>query len=261
MEPTSENTYKITRKSALSGGLKTGLLFALMLMSSFVWAKKNKSYYVRIKTDKGESIVRLYDQTPKHRDNFIKLVKDKTLNKTLFHRVIKEFMIQGGDPDSKNAKPGEMLGSGSLPYTIPAEFDPELFHKKGALAAARDNNPEKASNATQFYLVQGKTFTDEELNSIEKYRMNGAKLTDASRKAYKTVGGVPFLDQNYTVFGEVVKGVEMVDAIAAVPTDRNDRPVTDISMELTLLKKKEVKRLEKELLQEAFRRNLIMNKK
>lgn len=261
MKSVANNTFALHSKNAVSGAVKTSLLIVLMLMTSMAWAKKTKNVYVRIKTDKGESIVRLYNETPKHRDNFIKLVKDKTLNKTLFHRVIKEFMIQGGDPDSKNAKPGEMLGSGSLPYTIPAEFDPELYHKKGALAAARDNNPEKASNASQFYLVQGKTFTDEELNSIEKYRMNGKKLSDASRKEYKTIGGVPFLDQNYTVFGEVVKGIEMVDAIAAAPTDRNDRPVTDISMELTLLKKKEVKKLEKELLQEAFRRNLIMNKR
>ena len=128
------------------------ILIALLLLASTVAfaSKKPKNFYVRIKTDKGEAIARLYNETPKHRDNFIKLTKEGFFNKTLFHRVIKNFMIQGGDPDSKNAKPGQILGGGSLPYTIPAEFDPELFHKKGALAAARDNNPQKASNASQF---------------------------------------------------------------------------------------------------------------
>jgi len=174
--------------------------------------------------------------------------------------VIKGFMIQGGDPDSKNAKPGQMLGGGSLSYTIPAEFDPDLFHKKGALAAARDNNPQKSSNASQFYIVQGKTYTDEELNNIEKYRLNGYKIPEAERKVYKTVGGTPFLDQNYTVFGEVVRGIEMVDNIAAVSTDANDRPLTDVAMHISLLKKRDAKKLERSLLQESFRKNLIMNK-
>jgi len=241
--------------------MKRILILLFVLSSTLVFAsKKPRNYYVRIKTDKGESIVRLYNETPKHRDNFIKLTKEGFFNKTLFHRVIKGFMIQGGDPDSKNAKPGQMLGGGSLSYTIPAEFDPDLFHKKGALAAARDNNPQKASNASQFYIVQGKTYTDEELDNIEKYRLNGYKIPEAERKVYKTVGGTPFLDQNYTVFGEVVRGMEMVDSIAAVSTDGNDRPIADVAMHVSLLKKKEAKKLERSLLQEAFRKNLIMNK-
>lgn len=241
--------------------MKRILIVLFVLSSTLVFAsEKPRNYYVRIKTDKGESIVRLYNETPKHRDNFIKLTKEGFFNKTLFHRVIKGFMIQGGDPDSKNAKPGQMLGGGSLSYTIPAEFDPDLFHKKGALAAARDNNPQKASNASQFYIVQGKTYTDEELDNIEKYRLNGYKIPDAERKVYKTVGGTPSLDQNYTVFGEVVRGIEMVDSIAAVQTDGNDRPLTDVAMHISLLKKKEAKKLERSLLQEAFKKNLIMNK-
>lgn len=231
-----------------------------LAVCNMAFAAKPQNAYVRIKTAQGECIVRLYNETPKHKENFIKLAKEGFYNKTLFHRVIKEFMIQGGDPDSKNAKPGQMLGAGGLSYTIPAEFNLDLFHKKGALAAARDNNPAKASSATQFYLVQGKTYTDEELNQIEQFRLNGRKLSAAQRQAYKTVGGTPFLDQNYTVFGEIVKGVQLVDAIAAVPTDGNNRPQADIAMEVSLLKKREVKKLEKALVKEGFRKNLIMNK-
>ncbi|WP_207533540.1 peptidylprolyl isomerase [Desertivirga arenae] len=224
-------------------------------------AKKPRNFYVKIKTSKGETIVRLYNETPKHRDNFLKLTKEGFYNKTLFHRVIKDFMIQGGDPDSKKAKPGQMLGGGSLSYTIPAEFNPELFHKKGALAAARNDNADKASDASQFYIVEGKTYTDEELNKVEMFRLKGYKIPETERGVYKTLGGAPFLDQGYTVFGEVVKGIEMVDAIVSVDKDGNDRPLEDIPMQVSLLKKRESKKLEKSLLQEAFRRNLIMDKK
>lgn len=216
---------------------------------------------MRIHTDQGECIVRLYNKTPKHRDNFIKLANQGFYNGTLFHRVIQGFMIQGGDPDSKNAAPGTLLGNGDLGYTIPAEFNDSLFHKKGALAAARDNNPAKASNASQFYLVQGKKFTDAELDKVEQLRLNGRKIPEWQRQVYKTIGGAPHLDQNYTVFGEVVKGLDLIDSIAAMPTDANARPLTDVKMEVSVLKKREAKKLEKELLKKAFRSKLIMDNK
>jgi len=234
------------------------ILVFLLAASVALAAKKPKDIYARIKTAQGECIVRLYNETPKHKENFAKLAKSGFYNKTLFHRVIKGFMVQGGDPESKNAKPGQLLGNGGLSYTIPAEFKPELFHKKGALAAARDGNPAKASSSTQFYIVQGKTYTDQELNMIEQSRLNGRKIPEPQRQIYKTLGGTPFLDQNYTVFGEVVKGIELVDAIAALPTDDNNRPNSDVPVEISLLKKKEVKRLQKALIQEAFRKNVIM---
>jgi peptidyl-prolyl cis-trans isomerase B (cyclophilin B) len=188
----------------------------------------------------------------------VKLAKSGFYNGTLFHRVIKNFMIQGGDPDSKTAKPGQMLGNGGLPYTIPSEFDTTLFHRKGVIAAARDENPAKASSSTQFYLVQGKTFTEEELNWLEKTRMQGRKIPIRMRQVYKTVGGTPHLDLNYTVFGEIVRGIEMVDQIAEAKTDGNNRPALDIAMQVSLLKKKEVKKLEKDLIREAVNSRLIM---
>lgn len=231
--------------------------FLLVIMAAASAAAKPKHSYVRIQTSKGECIVLLYNEIPNHRKNFLKLVKRGFYNGTLFHRVIKDFMIQGGDPDSKQAAPGALLGEGDLPYTIGAEFRDSLFHKRGALAAARDDNPEKASSASQFYIVQGKTFTDSVLNRIEEEKIH-RKIPLWQREVYKTLGGAPHLDQNYTVFGEVVKGIEMVDSIAAVATDENDRPKEDIPMQVSILKKREVKKLEKELVQDAFRKNVIM---
>ncbi|MDB5013857.1 MAG: peptidylprolyl isomerase [Daejeonella sp.] len=221
------------------------LLFTLISLNTF--SAKPKHAFVKLKTSKGECIIMLYNQTPKHRDNFIKLVKENFYNGTLFHRVIKEFMIQGGDPDSKTAKPGQALGEGDLGYTVDAEFRDSLFHKKGALAAARDDNPKKASSAAQFYLVQGKKLTDAELNQLESGRLQGRKINPAQREVYKTVGGTPHLDQNYTVYGEVVKGIEMIDSIASVPTANANRPVEDIKMEITLLKRRQAKKIEKQL--------------
>ena len=220
-------------------------IFCLFFLSSF--AAKPKNTYVKITTTYGEVYLKLYNETPKHRDNFIKIIKEGTLNQTMFHRVIQEFMIQGGDPNSKTAKTGQQLGDGDLGYTIPAEFNPNLFHKKGALAAARDNNPEKASSASQFYIVQGKVFTDEELDAVEKNRMAGRKIPLTQREVYKTIGGSPHLDQNYTVFGEVVKGIIMVDNICAVKVDGNNRPLTDIKMMASLVEKKELRQLLKEI--------------
>lgn len=189
----------------------------------------------------------LYNQTPKHRDNFIKLTKDGFYNGTLFHRVINAFMIQGGDPDSKGAKPEQALGSGDLGYRVDAEFRDSLFHKKGVIAAARDNNPEKSSSSSQFYLVQGKIFDDAEIDKVRMTRMNGRIIPENQRRVYKTLGGTPHLDGNYTVYGEIVQGIDMVDTIASVKTNPGDRPTEDISMEVTLLKKGEARRIEKKL--------------
>lgn len=227
--------------------MKKILLLILTIFSLHVKAAKQTNSYVKISTSYGEVFIKLFNETPKHRDNFIKLVKNGALNGTLFHRVIKDFMIQGGDPNSKTAKAGDQLGEGDLGYTVPAEFVPMLFHKKGVLAAARDNNPDKASSSCQFYIVQGKKYTDAELDAVEMGRLAGRKIPLDQREVYKTLGGTPFLDQSYTVYGEVVKGIEMVDKIAVLPVDRNNRPAEDVKIQVDLLKKREVRKLLKAL--------------
>lgn len=192
---------------------------------------------VKITTDSGVIVVRLYDKTPQHRDNFIKLANEHFFDSLLFHRVINQFMIQGGDPQSKNAVQGSMLGSGDVGYTIPAEFDTNYFHKKGALAAARQGdqvNPQKASSGCQFYIVQGRKYGDGELNMMEMQM--GRKFSPAKRKIYSTVGGTPFLDMNYTVFGEVESGLDVIDRIASMPGDAYNRPLTDIRMKVEVMK-------------------------
>lgn len=209
------------------------LLFVLLLISSASMAKNRK---VKLITPYGTMIILLYDRTPLHRDNFIKLAKAHFYDSTLFHRVINTFMIQGGDPDSKHAQPGAMLGNGDNGYTVPAEFQLDMFHVKGALAAARDDNPAKASSGCQFYIVQGKKWTDEDLDKLEKNRL-GRKLPMDQRNIYKTEGGTPQLDQNYTVFGRVIKGIEVIDKIAALETDRNDRPLKDVPMKVRVVRK------------------------
>lgn len=237
--------------------MKKLLLLLLSFCAIQAYAAKPKHTYVKIATSKGECIIMLYNETPLHRDNFIKLAKEGFYNGTLFHRVIKEFMIQGGDPDSKNAKPDSLLGRGDLGYTVPAEFKDSLFHKKGVLAAAREgdaSNPLKASSSSQFYIVQGKVWTDSLLNVTETKRMK-FKIPEWQRQVYKTIGGTPHLDRNYTVYGEVVKGLEMVDAIAAEPTNPMNRPNTDISMTVTLLTKREAKKLEKELAKKSVKQH------
>jgi len=206
--------------------------------------KKDRRRNVELITTEGTIVLRLYDSTPLHRDNFLKLVKSHFYDSILFHRVIKNFMIQAGDPNSKQAPSGQPLGNGGPGYTIPAEFRPTLFHKKGVLAAARqgDNvNPEKKSGASQFYIVQGKTFNDKQLDSIEAVRLQGHKLPADHREIYKTIGGTPQLDQNYTVFGEVARGLDVVDKIAFSATSTGqdrDRPLKDVR----ILKAKLVKR-------------------
>jgi len=246
-----------------------------------------KDRIVEVETEYGNLKIRLYDETPAHRDNFIKLVYEKYFDGTLFHRVIDGFMIQGGDPDSKGAKLGQRLGEGGPGYQIPAEIRSGLFHKRGVLAAARegdDVNPEKKSAGSQFYIAQGKVYTSSELDSLQikmnrklkssifkkvqmekaellaKYQMEGdlEKLTeeiehikfemdsmfllkkivlsDKQIAAYTTVGGIPHLDGNYTVFGEVIEGMDFVDSIARVEKDDFDRPLKDISMKIKILK-------------------------
>ena len=239
---------------------------------------------LKIKTTEGDIIIRLYDETPKHRDNFLKLAKEGYFNGTLFHRVIKDFMIQGGDPDSKNAPKGKMLGTGGPDYTIPAEFVyPQYFHKRGALSAARTGdevNPEKESSGSQFYIVWGKTLKPAELKQMEhqmamqqeqqvfnqltrehheeimNLRRNRDRVglqelqdklieqtkrtckqqgkptfTEEQIEVYTNVGGTPFLDNQYTVFGEVEEGLDIVERIQNCNTDRNDRPTEDVKIE------------------------------
>ncbi len=254
---------------------------------------------VAIKTDLGNILIRLYNETPKHRDNFMKLARSKYFDSLMFHRVIKEFMIQGGDPESKRAQPEQMLGNGGPGYTIPAEINTKYFHKKGALSAARlgdEINPNKESSGSQFYIVQGRTFTENDLKATEEGRnmqikrslynqylnhpenialknkiiqyqnenkidslnmINGAainyveeefkkqsvsKFSEEQLKAYSTIGGAPHLDGGYTVFGEVIEGLDVIDKIAAIETGNSDRPKTDVRMYVTIPSKKELKK-------------------
>ena len=186
---------------------------------------------VEMVTSQGKITFLLYDETPLHRDNFLKLVKNHTYDGLLFHRVIKDFMVQAGDPKSRDAKPGQPLGDGTLGYTVPAEFRADLIHKRGALCAARQGdqvNPKKASSASQFYIVQGQVWDNKTLDMMEQ--RFGKKFNAEQRKVYTTVGGTPHLDGDYTVFGEVVDGMEVVNKIAAVQCDRMDRPLQDVKI-------------------------------
>lgn len=225
---------------------KLAFLFFFLSMIPFCFAQKadkqgkaqDKVYYVQIETSYGNMVVKLYNETPLHRDNFIKLVREGVYNDLLFHRVIRNFMIQGGDPESRTAKPGAMLGNGSLGYTIPAEFNAALYHKKGALAAARTGdeiNPKRESSSCQFYIVQGEKWGPDRLKMVEQ-RM-GISFTPEQAETYATIGGTPFLDGSYTVFGEVVEGLEVVDKIAAVEGDRMNRPLEDVKMKMSIIEK------------------------
>ena len=203
-------------------------LFIIVAFLILSFKPKEKVHTVELNTKYGTIKLKLYNETPKHRDNFLKLTNEKFYAGVLFHRVIKDFMIQAGDPDSKNAKPGIMLGSGDVGYTIPAEFNEKFYHKKGVLAAARDNNPTKASSGCQFYIVEGRKFTDDELNNLEKQMKR--TFTPEQREVYKTIGGTPHLDMGYTVFGEVISGLNFVDSIANVKTGVGDRPLEEIKI-------------------------------
>ncbi|PRD53933.1 peptidylprolyl isomerase [Sphingobacterium gobiense] len=218
-----------------------------MLLVTLAWAKTPKYHYVSIKTDNGDCLLRLYNETPKHRDNFVKLVKEGYYEGLMFHRVIHNFMVQGGDPNSRYAAQKQPLGEGGPDYKIPAEIQEGLIHKKGTIGAARDDNPAKQSSASQFYLVQGRIFTSAALDSLEQFRLKGKKLTAQQREVYQTIGGAPHLDGNYTVFGELLNGVETIDKIAVVETDERDRPLEDIRMSMKLLTRREALNLEREM--------------
>lgn len=203
-------------------------------------AKTPKEQLVEITTDYGVMIAKLYNETPLHRDNFIKLVKEGFYDSLLFHRVIKGFMIQGGDPNSKNADSAAMLGAGSAPGDrIPAEFRPNFYHKKGALAAARDGNPEKASSNCQFYIVQGNKIDTAQLNQtyLNQVKQNNPNFqyTPQQKEVYMRLGGTPFLDQNYTVFGEIISGLQVIDKIADVAKGVADRPLKNVRMKMRLI--------------------------
>lgn len=236
------------------------------------------SNFVLIETEFGNMKIKLFDKTPKHKANFLKLANNGFFNGLLFHRVIKDFMIQGGDPESRNAAAGVMLGNGGPGYQIDAEFNDSLFHKKGVIAAAREGdqvNPQKKSSGSQFYIVQGKKYTDDELKNmeeqislndyitkhpkiqekfealqqtkdgdglnslIEKIKKKSDfvlnKIPEFKRKAYKEVGGTPFLDNNYTVFGEVIEGMDVIDKIANVKTAQGDRPLKDVKIKIKVI--------------------------
>lgn len=276
--------------------------FACALMTFHSFAQQDKEPIVLMKTNMGDISLKLYNETPQHRDNFLKLVNESFYDSVLFHRVIKQFMIQGGDPTSKNAPAGQLLGNGENGYTIPAEFVPTLYHKKGALAAARQGdavNPTKSSSGCQFYIVQGKVFSEIELDAFEvqknqpiKQKLFGEYInrpenkelkerfvscqmnkqmdslmaisaliepelnkmldtiphfsfTEEQRKLYTTIGGTPHLDGAYTVYGEVVSGMEVVDKIAEVSVDGNNRPTNNViiyNMEVVNANKAESKK-------------------
>jgi len=268
---------------------KISIYASLFLTASFLFVAcnqntKSKQRLAKIETPYGDMIVKLYDETPKHRDNFVKLVNDDFFNNTLFHRVINEFMIQGGDPDSKEATADQRLGNGDVGYKIDAEFKAELFHKKGVIAAAREGdrvNPKKASSGCQFYIVQGKVWNDVGLKNQETRINNRHKqnlfnryfeeqmktdsasktersqeelmslinskvqeqlnketpfsIPEAHKAVYKEIGGTPHLDGSYTVFGEVIEGLHIIDSIAKVETNKYDRPLEDVKMKIKML--------------------------
>lgn len=219
-------------------------LFGITTASTGAMAQNSsENADVRIVTEYGTMLVKLYEDTPQHRKNFLKLVSESFYDSLLFHRVISGFMIQGGDPDSRNAPAGTTLGNGSLDYLIPAEILPNRYHKKGALAAARQSdevNPEKKSSACQFYIVQGKINPPNILESIAERRNNNDPInsftySEEAVEDYRTIGGAPHLDGGYTVFGEVVEGLEVIDKIAALEVDSRSRPLADVIMKIELI--------------------------
>ncbi len=268
------------------------LLLGCVMLSLYSFVKKKEKFtYVEITTNFGEMKFKLYNETPLHRDNFIKLTEEDYFDSLLFHRVINNFMIQGGDPDSKGAPEGKQLGNGGPSYQINAEFVPSLYHKKGVLAAAREGDPQnplKKSSGSQFYIVQGQVFDSAQLAGVEQRRLDGCRkeefkkclndpeneglksayseamkkrdrelgqelvdsvntiiapslekyyYTNEQREVYQTIGGTPHLDYAYTVFGEMIEGFDVLDSIAAVQTDRNNRPMKDVIMTVKIVKK------------------------
>lgn len=212
--------------------MKRLFYLTLAIAVIFTGCSTPQNRIVALHTTMGDIRIELSNLTPQHRDNFIRLTEEGYFDSLLFHRVIENFMIQGGDPDSRHAEAGEFLGNGGPGYIIPAEFRfPELFHQRGALAAAREGdevNPEMASAGSQFYIVWGRTFTDEQLDRMQERISNRVIYTPEIREAYKTLGGTPHLDGAYTVFGQVIEGLEVIDAIQKVATDENNRPIEDV---------------------------------
>lgn len=214
------------------------LALGLLLMQLSVYSQSVKRTEVLLQTSMGNVRIQLYNETPKHRDNFLKIVNTKQMDGMLFHRVVKDFMIQTGDPDSKKAKPGQVLGNHQIGKDFPAEIIyPQFFHKRGALAAARqpDNeNPDKKSSGSQFYIVWGKKFSEHQLNFyqsvIDTVTNFKVKFTPEIRKVYQEVGGTPFLDGQYTIFGEVTEGLEVIDRIQQVEVDAWSRPKEDVKI-------------------------------
>ena len=214
-------------------------LLSLFLFMSIILgasAQNDKRTVVKMETNMGDITIELYNETPLHSENFKKLVKEGVYDSLLFHRVINDFMIQGGDPDSKNAEKGQMLGEGNMGYLIDAEFrTPEIYHKRGALAMAREGdatNPERRSSSSQFYIVTGRVFNDAQLDRVQERIDKGTdgklKLTPEMRETYKTIGGTPHLDGQYSIFGEVTEGMDIIDKIQKVATDEFDRPLEDV---------------------------------
>jgi peptidyl-prolyl cis-trans isomerase B (cyclophilin B) len=222
----SSGNYTITLK-ATKGGKSNK-------MTQKVFVKPPSDCTIEIETELGTMIAILYNATPKHRDNFLKLADEGFYNSLLFHRVINGFMIQGGDPESRNAAAGMSLGSGGPGYQIPAEFVDSLVHVRGALAAARTNNPKKESSGSQFYIVHGKPVNAQQLDYFEASK--GLKYSPEQRNIYKETGGTPFLDKEYTVFGRVIKGFDVLDKIATTKTAPGDRPTQDVSMKIRVIK-------------------------
>jgi peptidylprolyl isomerase len=259
-------------------------IFSSLILLSFLCCSSNQSHdsIILIETGAGSIKIKLYNDTPIHRDNFLKLIKSGFYDSLLFHRVIKEFMIQGGDPTSKNAAPGALLGEGDAGYTLQSEILPNHFHHRGVLAAAREGdevNPSRRSSGAQFYIVQGKKFTDDELTSLA-VKLNARNfqllanqiaksLTDSiskiqvklptdsirnlvylkatkvfkpfifseeQKKVYKQIGGVPHLDGAYTIYGEVIEGLDVVEKISLLPTDANNRPLQDLKMQIKIIR-------------------------
>jgi cyclophilin family peptidyl-prolyl cis-trans isomerase len=213
--------------------MRLRILIACLLLTHAATAQRTK---VVIETDSGNIVLALYDGTPQHRDNITKLVRQHFYDGLMWHRIIPGFVIQGGDPESKTAGKDKLLGDGDAGYKIPAEINDKYYHHRGAVGAARDQNPDKSSSGCQFYIVVGKLFTDEQIDAAEK--RSGIKESAAKREAYKKLGGTPHLDGNYTVFGEVIEGMSVVDKIAAMPRNSSDRPNTDIRMNRVYLRKK-----------------------
>lgn len=261
------------------------IVLSLLFLSFSCNQVKNDSRIIKIQTEKGEIVIRLYNETPKHRDNIIKLAEEKYYHGQIFHRIINNFVVQGGDPTTKNALPDSLYGNGGPDYLIDAEINDSLLHKRGAVGMARegdDINPDKKSSGSQFYLVKGKVFTSQQLDDVEKKiesknkskiyksifdnklsklkdktnidtvslslevsmafdsiwdKQPKFRLTEKQRKIYSTIGGIPHLDGNYTVFGEVIQGMDIVDNFSAVNTDQNDRPMKDIKFNIIVEKK------------------------